>query len=168
MGNAPAAARANHGAGRSGQSTRVAHEIKESEIGKGNTSLARTAAALHIAGRDNTVPDALSRFSIKAPGGDPYPDRELGSRYRAIGAEHCGPMDVCMTSGDKGLNALCARPRSSASSAFEGPLPSGQLRRFPRIDIIDLTGGRVLGSIKEEWLLIVRAVSALRARRKGC
>ena len=46
--------------------------------------------------------DAVSRFSIKASGGDPYPARELRARFRAKVVDHCGPMDVDMTSGGKG------------------------------------------------------------------
>ena len=113
MDNAAAVAYAYHGAGLSGQLTRLAREIKESEIG-----FECPAVVLHITGKGNAVADALSRFSIKASGGDPYPDRELRSRLRAMVVEHCGPMDVDMRSGAKGLNAWCARPRSPARSAF--------------------------------------------------
>lgn len=155
MDNATAVAYANHGAGRSGQLTSFAREIKESEI-----DFDCAAAALHIACMGNTVADTLSRFPIRAPGGDPYPDRKLRSWFRAAVAEHCGPMDVAMMSGDAGLTARYARFRSPFRSAFEGPLPSGQLSCLPRVDLIDFR------SIEEDWACAHACLIPARPRRQ--
>ena len=70
MNGATAVAYAIHGAGRPGQTTRLALEIKESEIG-----FECTEVAPHIARKGNAVAGALSRISTKASGGSPYPDR---------------------------------------------------------------------------------------------
>ena len=64
------------------------------------------AAAFHVAGEDDAVADAPSRFSVKASGGGAYPDRELRPRIRAMVVDHCGPMDVDMMSGGTGPSAL--------------------------------------------------------------
>ena len=107
--------------------------------------------ALHIAGRGNIIADALPRFAIKATGGDPYPDRELRPRLPATVLGHCGAMDADMMSGDKGVNAWRARFSSPAKSAFESPLPGGQLRRLPRVGVIDPTLRRIVQSLKGAW-----------------
>lgn len=80
MENSAAAAYANHCAGRSGQLARLACKITESEI-----RYECIALALHICGRDNAVADALSRFSIEATGGDPYPDQETAAQVAGDG-----------------------------------------------------------------------------------
>ena len=72
MDNTAAASYANYGAGRAPTLTSLARKIKGREV-----ALGCTVVALHIAGRDNAVADALSRFSIRARGLDPYPDRDL-------------------------------------------------------------------------------------------
>ena len=64
MDKSTAVAYANHEAGRSGKSTRLSREIKEFENG-----FDCTLVALRIAGNDNAIVDALSRFTIKATGG---------------------------------------------------------------------------------------------------
>ena len=66
MDNAAAASYANYGAGRVSTLTELARRIKDREV-----VLGRTVVALHIAGSDNSLADALSRFSIKVRGLDP-------------------------------------------------------------------------------------------------
>ena len=51
-------------------------------------------------------------------------------------AECSGRMDADMMSGDNSLNDWRDRFRSPARSAFEGPLPPGQLRWSLRMDLI--------------------------------
>ena len=144
--NAAAVAYANHGAGPAGQSTRLAREIKESGI-----RCECSVVALRVAGKDTAVADAVSRFLIEATGGKPYPGRELRPKFRAMVVDHWGPMDVDLMSDDRGVNAERAQFSSPAMSAFEGRLPSGQLWWFPHIDLIDLTLGRVIRAIKDDW-----------------
>ena len=146
MGNAAAVAYANHGAGRSSQLTRLAREIKEQEI-----VAECTAAAPHIAGKGNASAGALPRFSIKASGGDPFPDGELRPKFRATATDHCGRMGVNVMTDDKGPNARCDRSRSPSRSAFEGPSPPGQFWWFPRVDLIHMALGRIHRSIREAW-----------------
>ena len=50
-----------------------------------------------------------------------------------------------------GPNAWGPQFRSPSNSAFEGPLPPGQLRLFPRIDMIDRVLTRVASSLEEYW-----------------
>lgn len=129
-----------------GQCAGSARENKESETG-----CESVAPAHHIAGKENAAADALPRFSLKATGGDPYPDRALRPRLRAMVVDHCGAVDVDMMSGDRGLNAWCAQFTPPARSAFEGPLPGGQLWWFPRVDLIDLALDRIARLTKEDW-----------------
>ena len=133
MDNCAAAAYANYGAGRVSTLTALARKIKEREVAMGCT-----VVALHIAGTDNAVSDALSRFSIRVRGPDPYPERELRWRFRHEVERRCGPAEVGMLASDDGRNAWGANYRSPSRSAFEGPLPNGQLWWFPRTEMIDL------------------------------
>ena len=66
MDNSAAASYANYGAGRASTLTTLARKIKGREV-----ALGCTVVALHIAGKDNSVADALSRFSIRVRGLDP-------------------------------------------------------------------------------------------------
>ena len=61
MGNTTALSYANYGAGRVPQLAMLARGIKELEV-----SLRCAAAALRVAGRANSVADALPRFSVRA------------------------------------------------------------------------------------------------------
>ena len=139
----------------------MARGIKEYEIG-----FECTAAALHVAGKDKTIAGALARFSIKSPGGDPSPDRELRPKFRAMPVRRCRSTDVDMTSDDRGLNACRDHFRSPAQSAFEGPLPPGRMWRPPRVDLIDVALGRIHRSIRGEWSGM-RAVPASDATVEG-
>ena len=110
-----------------------------------------TAAALRIAGKDNSAADALSRFSIRVRVLGPYPDRELRRRFREAAQRHCGPTGVDMLASDDRHNTWVANFRPLADSAFEGSLPNGQLWRFPRIEMADLALGRTAASMRGEW-----------------
>ena len=70
--NSTAASYANHGAGRAATLTALARKIKDREV-----ALGCTIVALHISGKDNSVADALPRFSIEVRGLDPYSGRAL-------------------------------------------------------------------------------------------
>ena len=72
MDNSTAVAVATCGAGRVPHLAQLSRSIKELEV-----SLSCTLVALHIAGRRDTVSGALSRFTIRARGLDPYPRSEL-------------------------------------------------------------------------------------------
>ena len=128
MDDGVAVAFANYGAGRVSQVTVLVGEIKGREVA---TDCA--IAALRIAGKENSVADSLSRFSIRVSGLDPFPEWELRWRYRKEVERPCGSADVDMLASDGGHNAWVANFRPPSRSAFEGPLPPGRLRRFPRI-----------------------------------
>ena len=70
--------------------------------------------ALHIAGRRNSVADALSRFTNRARGLDPRPHRELRPKYRREVTERCGVIDVDMLARDDGSDARGVRRVSVA------------------------------------------------------
>ena len=53
-----------------------------------------TPVVLHITGKDNSVAGALSRFTKKVSGGDPYQSRELRSRFRAQVGARRGRVDT--------------------------------------------------------------------------
>ena len=146
MDNSTAVSYANYGAGRIATLTALARRIKDQEV-----SLGCTIVALHIAGSDNTVADALSRFSIRVRGLDPFPERALRWRFRKEVALRCGEVDIDMMASDDGHNAWVAAFRSPSNSALEGPLPRGRLWWFPRYDMVDLVVNRILASIKEDW-----------------
>ena len=146
MDNSTAVSYANYGAGRVGTLTALARRIKDQEA-----ILGCTVVALHIAGSDNAVADALSRFSIRVRGLDPFPERALRWRFRKEVALRCGRMDVDMMASDDGHNAWVPVYRSPSNSALEGPLPWGRLWWFPRYDMVDLVVNRILASVKENW-----------------
>ena len=103
------------------------------------------------AGKDNSAADALSRFSIRARGLDPYPDRELRWRFRKEAQRCCGAVDVDMLASDDGRNAWVPDFRPPSNSAFEGPLPPGRFRRFPRIEMVRMVLARIAAYMREEW-----------------
>ena len=146
MDNSTAATYAKYGAGRIPHLAQLSRSIKELEV-----SLSCTLVALHITGRRNAVSGALSRFTIRARGRDPYPRRELRPKYRREVVERRGPINCDMLARDDGSNAWGPSYRSPANAAFEGPLPPGQLRRFPSVDTIELAPARALACMKEEW-----------------
>ena len=146
MDNSAAASYANYGAGRVSTLTALARKIKGREV-----VLGCTVVALHIAGSDNSVADALSRFSIRVRGLDPYPERALRWRFRKEVALRCGEVDADMMASDDGHNAWAPVYRSPSNSALEGPLPWGRLWWFPRYDMVDIVANRILASMKENW-----------------
>ena len=110
-----------------------------------------TVVALHIAGRDNSVADALSRVSIRVRGLGPYPDRELRWKFRCAAQRRRGAIDVDMLASDDGRNARAPNFRSPARSAFEGSLPTGRLWWFPRTEMVELVLCRIFSSLRESW-----------------
>ena len=111
MDNATVGAYANHGADRSPDLTSLARAIKEWEI-----ALGCTAVALRIAGRDNAVAGAPPRSPLRASGGDPYPDREPHSRFRAQVEARCRHLDVDTMATDDSGNASGPTSRSPSAS----------------------------------------------------
>ena len=77
-----------------------------------------TVVALHIAGKVNSGAGALPRFSIRARGLGPRPERELRWRFRKEVARACGAIDVDMLASDDGRDAWVANPRPPSNSAF--------------------------------------------------
>ena len=107
MDNSAAASYANFDAGRVPRLTQLARSIRYLEV-----PLRCTALALQIAGRHNSIADALSRFSIRACGLGPYPLRELRAEYREEVIDRCGDIDV-------GLRfKICRAFRASYDSRF--------------------------------------------------
>ena len=60
-------------------------------------------------------------------------------------------MDVDMLANDEGPDAWGSRYRYPVTSAFEGPLPNGQLWWFPGTDLIELALTRISWSFKGSW-----------------
>ena len=146
MGNSAAVSYANYGAGRIPRLTQLARSIEYLEV-----SLRCAAAALHIAGKRNSVADALSRFTSRVRGLDPYPRREFRDKYRKEVIDRCGNIDVDMLACDDGSDAWVPNYRCPSNTTFEGPPPSGQLWRFPRIDMVDLVLTGAVAPLKEDW-----------------
>ena len=145
MDNCAAVSYANYGAGRVPRVTLLARSMEELEV-----PLGRTAVALHIAGRRNAVADALAHFAIRARGLYPYLRRELRPRLRQEVVERCGEIDFDVLACDDGPNVWGPQFRPPSDSAFEAPLPPGQLWGFPRIDVIDLVLTRAASSLEED------------------
>ena len=95
--------------------------------------------------------DTLSRSSIRVRGLDPYPERELRWRYRKEAQRRCGAADADMLASDDAHNAWVPDFRPPSNSASEGPLPSGRLWWFPRIEMADLAPARIAASMREGW-----------------
>ena len=137
--NATAVAYANDGVGRSPDLTRLARAVQEWGI-----ALKCTAVALYVAGKSNAEAGAYSRVSLRATGGDPYPDRDLRNRFRTQVGARCGRMDVDMLARGDGRNSLVPTFRSPPRSPFERPLPSGRQWWSPCVDMIGLAPARIL------------------------
>ena len=69
----------------------------------------------------NAAAGALSRFSIRVRGLDPFPERYPRWRFRREVQRRCGPMDVDMLASDDGHKAWVADYRPPSHSAFGGP-----------------------------------------------
>ena len=76
-GSSKAAPYVNYSVGRAPHPAQLARGIKELEA-----SVICAVVALHLAGKDNSVADALPRFSIRARGSGPFAERELRHKYR--------------------------------------------------------------------------------------
>ena len=137
--NATAVAYANDGVGRSPDLTRLARAVQEWGI-----ALKCTAVALYVAGKSNAEAGAYSRVSLRATGGDPYPDRDLRNRFRAQVEARCGRMDVDMLARGDGKNARARRSVLRPGPLFECPLPSGRQWWSPCADMIGLAPARIL------------------------
>ena len=122
MDNSTAVSYANYGAGRVGTLTALARRIKDQEV-----TLGCTIVALHIAGGDNSIADALSRFSIRVRGLDPFPECALRWRFRKKVALRCRAADTDIMASDDGRNAWAPAFRSPFNSMLEGFLPWGRL-----------------------------------------
>ena len=97
------------------------------------------------------VADALSRFSSRVCGLNPYPERELRKKFRSRVKERQGAVDMDMLASDDGRNARGPFYRPPSNSVFEGPLPRGRQWRFPTAEIVDLVLARIASSMKEGW-----------------
>ena len=162
MDSSTAVAYANYGAGRVARLTLLARSIKELEV-----PLGCTAVALHIAGRRNAAAEALSRFTIRARGLDPYPRGGPRPKFRQEVIERCGVIDFDMLVRDDGPKPWWPQFRPPSNSAFARPLPPGQLLRSPRINM----NGRVLtraASSLEDWSGPHLRLCPLESRRPWC
>ena len=122
MDKGTAASYANYAAGMAPHLTQLARSRKELEL-----SFCCAVVALHIAGEDNSVADALSRFAIRARGLGPYPERGLRRKYRAVVNRLCGAIDVDMLASDDGryfghhpTSATIHRPPSNVRCRLDG------------------------------------------------
>ena len=93
--------------------------------------------------------DALSRFTIRARGLDPYPRGGPRPKFRQEVVERCGVIDFDMLARDDGPNPWGPQFRPPSNSAFARPLPPGQLLRFPSINLIDRVLARAASSLKD-------------------
>ena len=100
MARTTAVSYANCGAGRVPLLAMLARGIKELE-----SSSRCTAAALRIAGKDNSAADALPRVSVCLRGQGPRPGRGLRAKFRKDVEKRRGPMNVDMVANGKGTNA---------------------------------------------------------------
>ena len=99
MGDDTAVACANYGSRKVPRLTHLARRMKALEVG-----LSCTVAALHIAGKDNAVADALPRFSFRVRGLGPYPERELRRKFRKEINARRGKIGVYMLASGDGWN----------------------------------------------------------------
>ena len=116
IGNSTSVWYANNSAGRIPRFTQLARSIEDLEV-----SLRRTAAPLHIAGRRNSIADALSRFTIRGRGLGPRPNRGLRDNYRIEVIDRCGDIDVDVLACDDGSNARVPYYRCPIESSLRGP-----------------------------------------------
>ena len=49
------------------------------------------------------------------------------------------------------MTVVCPTPSNPSNPAFESPLPTERLRRFPYTDLIELVLSRISESFKEDW-----------------
>lgn len=134
MDNTTAICYVNYGSGRVPELTALGRSIKTIEARRQCLLL-----GLHVAGAENTIADALSRYTMDMCRIDPHPDRKLRSQWFARIQASTVPFDWDMMAEDDGSNAQLSNFRCPSNSAFEKPYPEGNLWWFPPFDLAEPT-----------------------------
>ena len=126
MDNQVAVSYVNYGAGRCKELTRVSERLTLLAIEE-----SITVVAIWIAGEENTIADALSRYQMEMNWKQKPDERTLNIRARKVVRGIIGNIDVDMMCDAEGNNSLCKKFKSERNSAFEGDWEEGNLWWFP-------------------------------------
>ena len=98
------------------------------------------SVAVHLPGKLNITPDALSRYFIDTAFSDKCPHRSLRKRlFQCIARENKFVFTMDAMAADDGHNALLERFCSPSNPFFEEPIDNEFLWVFPPLDLIGLT-----------------------------
>ena len=125
----------NSGRGRMPVLSALAKEIRLLEV-----ELSIESVAIHLPGKVNITPDALSRFFINSTFLDKLPHRTFRKRlFLCIERENKFHFTLDTMAADDGHNALLERFCSPSNPFFEESLTNEFLWVFPPLDLIGIT-----------------------------
>ena len=132
--NAAALHYINSGRGRIQGLASLAKSIRLKEV-----KLAIESVAIHIPGKFNITPDALSRYFFNTSFRDKCPDRTLRKRLFKMIEKEVGVFTMDGMASDDGHNALVSTFCSPSNPLFEGKLESHFVWVFPPLELIGIT-----------------------------
>jgi hypothetical protein len=125
----------NSGRGRMSNLSALAKQIRLLEV-----ELSIESVAVHIPGKLNVTPDALSRYFIDNTFSDKQPHRTIRKRlFQCIARENNFIFTLDAMAADDGHNALLDRYCSPSNPFFEEPINNEFLWVFPPLDLIGIT-----------------------------
>ena len=142
--NAAALHYINSGRGRIDGLSSLAKSIRLKEV-----ALAIESVAVHIPGKLNVTPDALSRYFFNTTFRDKRPDRTLRKRLFGIIQKEVGLFTLDGMAADDGHNALVSRFCSPSNPLFEEKLDNQFVWVFPPLELIGITLKFLISSKRE-------------------
>ncbi len=132
--NAAALHYINSGRGRIDELARLARAIRIKEV-----ELAIESVAIHIPGKLNVTPDALSRYFFNTTFRDKRPDRTLRKRLFRMIEREVGTFTIDGMAADDGHNRLVDKYCSPSNPLFEEQLENHLVWIFPPLELIGIT-----------------------------
>ena len=142
--NAAALHYINSGSGRIEELSHLAKSIRIKEV-----KCAIESVAIHIPGKLNVTPDALSRYFFNTTFRDKRPDRTLRRRLFKIIEKEVGVFTLDGMAADDGHNKLVDKFCSPSNPLFEEPLQDHLVWVFPPLELIGITLKFLLNVQKE-------------------
>ena len=134
----------NSGRGRIEELSTLAKSIRLKEV-----KLSIESVAIHIPGKLNVTPDALSRYFFNISFRDKRPDRTLRKRLFHMLEKENGAFTIDGMAADDGHNILVSKFCSPSNPLFEEKLDNQFVWVFPPLELIGITLKFLLGLKKE-------------------